>query len=768
MAKRKKRERRRVAKGDRKNLRLWAEGRARALDKGWREERKYLKKVCKEFHAKIDWRTEDHEEPVLREVNPSIPGPEEELLEDEEKARAARVEVLNARIRRWFLYRVRKLRKHQHTSGQDPTKDPYAVLLAKLSGVTAPPKARQAYQQFMHEAYQERVAPRVAAEWEKVLAGSREEAGERTTKEPKGGFRAKIAREVFAELPRTEQVAYGERAKSEAAAAKAAYVQVLKDSPSQIPVDRQKCIDGLGEFAGPILRGISAHTGLHATLIVGGPIPEFGGELRTIHLSHGQNRSAVADHWPQWDKPRFASNVIQFLVEYLGTAYNIDTRPRKKVKSAGKQKRASKAAASSRTAGTAEPTSSSVTRPPTPANLPPSPSQPPNPSARESPPPAASSTLASDRAQSPAAPDGNGWFLSEEERQANIVRNKALLEALVAGKVPEDPALADIMAEVNRGLEPLTQELRALAKNAPAGEPEVVDEGAGKRQRKERATKKSRSDGGGDRRRSRRQGAASISRDSRADLENAPGGSPAPSPRSAAATGSDGGAVLADASNMHGTLRGEEAGGAFPPLSRAAQLAVTSAPAAPPASQPLPTTLPPCPAAAAKWFSDAYAAMTRVELGFNYQALIIAWARMEKASRYEHGPTNLSSKLRPAEVSTWITRGRRGYEPVVRNPAEYAKAWQKWWDSLQPEWRTKDTDGAWSVVSGYGGGGREWGPLYQWGVNGVLSIVASLCFWGRAVVDDSVSRMTWEAAVGDVVWIFEGMATYYEMFKGKF
>jgi hypothetical protein len=111
---------------------------------------------------------------------------------------------------------------------------------------------------------------------------------------------------------------------------------------------------------------------------------------------------------------------------------------------------------------------------------------------------------------------------------------------------------------------------------------------------------------------------------------------------------------------------------------------------------------------------------------------------------------------------------RKGAEPVVDDLAEYAVTWQGWWDSLQPDWRTRDSDGQWSVVDGYGKAGREWGPLYHWGQNGVLSIVASLYFWGRAVHEKPELRASWDAAVGDVVWVLEGMAVYYEMFKGKF
>jgi hypothetical protein len=97
----------RVPKQERKNLRLWAEGvreeilephldaYSKALDKGWVQEREYLMRVCNEFHARIDWRTPDHEEPVLRPFEPSAPIIPEELTDEEEADRGARVEELN-------------------------------------------------------------------------------------------------------------------------------------------------------------------------------------------------------------------------------------------------------------------------------------------------------------------------------------------------------------------------------------------------------------------------------------------------------------------------------------------------------------------------------------------------------------------------------------------------------------------------------------------------------------------------------------------------
>ncbi|KAJ6512430.1 hypothetical protein C8R45DRAFT_920265 [Mycena sanguinolenta] len=63
--------------------------------------------------------------------------------------------------------------------------------------------------------------------------------------------------------------------------------------------------------------------------------------------------------------------------------------------------------------------------------------------------------------------------------------------------------------------------------------------------------------------------------------------------------------------------------------------------------------------------------------------------------------------------------------------------------------------------------GREWGPLYQWGVNDTLSIVASLYFWGVVIGRGGHPEpdvRIWEESVNNVNWMMEGMAAYYELF----
>ncbi|KAJ7721235.1 hypothetical protein B0H14DRAFT_2642508 [Mycena olivaceomarginata] len=68
-----------------------------------------------------------------------------------------------------------------------------------------------------------------------------------------------------------------------------------------------RCIDRISEFMGPILRGVYNYTGCHATVIIGGPMPKYSGELWTVQsvekpntecsVSCGVNRTAAADHW---------------------------------------------------------------------------------------------------------------------------------------------------------------------------------------------------------------------------------------------------------------------------------------------------------------------------------------------------------------------------------------------------------------------------------------------------------------------------------------
>ncbi|KAJ7075348.1 hypothetical protein B0H15DRAFT_657952 [Mycena belliarum] len=203
----------------------------------------------------------------------------------------------------------------------DRTGDPWAILLSKLAGINSPPKARQAYQQYMHESYDTEIAPAVQAQW--AAAGGLEDDGLtlRVTKSPDAPFRAKVARDLFNALSKEAQEGLRTRARADAKVARDAYMSARKGRPSQSPEDKQRCIDHLGTFMSHILRGIEAYTGLHAVVVFGGPIPQRNGELKTVHFTQGRNRDPNPVTFPEWSKERFDKDVLEFMEEFLQTAF---------------------------------------------------------------------------------------------------------------------------------------------------------------------------------------------------------------------------------------------------------------------------------------------------------------------------------------------------------------------------------------------------------------------------------------------------------------
>jgi hypothetical protein len=164
------------------------------------------------------------------------------------------------------------------------------------------------------------------------------------------------------------------------------------------------------------------------------------------------------------------------------------------------------------------------------------------------------------------------------------------------------------------------------------------------------------------------------------------------------------------------------------------------------------------------WLRDALSHLTTRDLGCHYTSLLRALVRLEESAGFDDAkPTPLAaSKARPVEVAKWIRGGRGGkmkHLPAVKNVDAYGKQWYTWWDEMQPHWRKRGEDGYWVVGGEYG---DEWGALDCAGVNGNLSFVAALYFWGAAESHTEDSRALWERAVLDVVWMLEGVDTLFE------
>ncbi|KAJ7780823.1 hypothetical protein DFH07DRAFT_950048 [Mycena maculata] len=735
------RQRRHIAKEERKNLCLWAEGAgetiltphremyADALERNWRSERDYLQKVCNEFNARISWRLGDHEEPELplAEFDHSIVWVEvpEELTEAEELEKRTRQALMKERIRRWLKYRVRRLRK-QLRSRLDSRKDPWAILLAQLVGLKSPPKARQAYQQFMHEEYTTKVSAVVDKQW---AAANGATGMLNTTAKPNGAFRAKVARDMFAELTVTERLAYATRAKEEGKAAREAYDKAMKAGPSKSPEARQKCIENVGAFLGPILQGIQERTGLHSVTILGGPIPKYDGELRCVYMAYGRNKTAAAEHFPQWGKQRF-DDVLALMVEYLKTAFTDqdieDARPNG-LEGALYTMKPDPPVSDSDSGDSDDDISGS------------------------------DSNDDSDDSDAPRT--------RKEKKEAKRKEKEKKTEKKAAEKEKrakekekrvkeKENERVDGKRRNEKSKEKTYDELRASIANKK----KVASSDSPPKPKRKRGADADDHDGGDEEgidpttitpRKSRR-------------LENGAGAADSAGPTPAVNT-----QVSPTASPTQGAP-----GPPPPPPPVNTQVPLTPPPTQtalqpPPSPPPLPTerleiVFPPdCPA----WLRDAITWMED-DLGCHFDSLKAALVRLESKYGWEsENRRKLPIKGRPAQIHSWIKGGRGSktkVPPCINDVDEYSKEWATWWDSMQPEWRTRGADGYWEV-GGERGGTEEWGALEAPGPNGCLSVVGSLYFWGRVSSQSAAVREAWERGVQDVVWMLEGIDVSIEV-----
>ncbi|CAK5265171.1 unnamed protein product [Mycena citricolor] len=835
---------------------------------------------------KLQQRTPDHVEPEeIRDYDPKAPLVQETLTEEEEQEKRARIQAHNGRITRWYAYRIRRALKRQRECGLDPRKDPFAVLMGKLSGITRPPKARQGWQQYMREA-KAVVDPIIQQKLEALPEGASK----------RGDFRAGVVRKLFRELEQEEQKAVQQRAAAEGDVKKAEYAASLAAEPPRDPLSRHCAIKALDSFMRPIIKGVHERTGLHVTMLVGGPMPEFGGELGTHLISCGENRAADAVHWGQWDAKRFKRHVTDFFLEYLETAFTkadceasalaadglndgllVDStmlatakykiaskdddsssscsdnsddedlassdseidmereqlaaavegrqggslkgrgKRKERTKDKGKEKegtkdkvakpRAKRKAKASENAGasTTVPSTTSAS-PSVPATTLPSTTSasttvPSTTSAStssvgvtngsgvssrtSSPAPLASSRESSPVAETTAALTSEDRGDDEEDVEAKEANMTP--EELKRHRLPEPcktlvtfltkhgtATYEDWYADVpDSDLPFMIMRRRNIAKNQAMlralnleGAVDGLSRSEGKEaapavKKKRRASRSSASAGGPEkRRRSSRLAVTSPNEGSSnagaGEEDEEMEGSPVPGSAKDGADGSQPDSGASSAKNgtdgsqpPPGASSGKDGMGGLQGSSSVIEQRMR----------------PICPIKADVWFKTAHQNMVQFDLGPHFDAVVEAWTRTEAASRYEVADTKLPSENRPAEVSTWI-KGQRRKVPEIRDVNRFGMQFMAWWGGMQPDWRKQDSsNGGWTR----GSYGEEWGELFQWGPNGVLSLVAGLCFWGNALTAETsaVDQEKWLEAVIDVGWMLEGLATHYGRWKGR-
>lgn len=152
------------------------------------------------------------------------------------------------------------------------------------------------------------------------------------------------------------------------------------------------------------------------------------------------------------------------------------------------------------------------------------------------------------------------------------------------------------------------------------------------------------------------------------------------------------------------------------------------------------------PSDAPDWFKKSFRMLSSKDLGGEWGVLVAAWGHFECRSGFSGG-LKLGTKNRPAAVKDWIQRARSpSWRPTIRSVSSYGTDFTLWWQGMQPEWRILRGGKLLRVAGG------DWEVLNRPGVNGLLSIMAGLFFWGFEVCDSS-NKGEWLDMVVDVEYV---------------
>ena len=128
-------------------------------------------------------------------------------------------------------------------------------------------------------------------------------------------------------------------------------------------------------------------------------------------------------------------------------------------------------------------------------------------------------------------------------------------------------------------------------------------------------------------------------------------------------------------------------------------------------------------------------------MGEEWMELVNLWASFEARLQYKE-VKKLAPTGRPSAVALWIGRARLStWRPIIENVSKYEASFWEWWSVIQPDWRLEDGELVCECVVG------DWEALRLPGINGVVSIVVALFYWGLEVLEDSRGQSRWVSAV---------------------
>lgn len=135
----------------------------------------------------------------------------------------------------------------------------------------------------------------------------------------------------------------------------------------------------------------------------------------------------------------------------------------------------------------------------------------------------------------------------------------------------------------------------------------------------------------------------------------------------------------------------------------------------------------------------------------HWRELIAAWLVYKGRNDFKD-MGRLSATGRPKVVGLWIKNAHSvSFKPKpLPNVTLIKREHKAWCASLQPTWLWQDNQTA--IVAAEH---QDWGGIHVFGVNGLLSMLASLYFWGMSLTESKFDMVAWQEAVYDCLSVIQ-------------
>ena len=140
--------------------------------------------------------------------------------------------------------------------------------------------------------------------------------------------------------------------------------------------------------------------------------------------------------------------------------------------------------------------------------------------------------------------------------------------------------------------------------------------------------------------------------------------------------------------------------------------------------------------------------INKPHLGDHWVELIRLWVEFEEKEGFKERK-KLGTKSRPAFVAEWICYAHSPtWRPSITDVLTLETSFQAWWKGLQPSWQMSED--RLTVLDKMNG---DWDQLRQPGLNGLLSVIACLFYWGCKAQGNKKHHVGWASAMEDCMLV---------------